>query len=340
MLKIRSKLYIGLICLTSLGIFCTITEISSAQSAPLSEAQKQNIPFLNTIAQIATALGVGISTASILASYRLYQMSKRDEYVNRLRSSILLNQERCERLNSLINHELTNEIVNCVVYSRDLEQPLIDIMNKFFKSSSATENELKEYIKQKFPSISTPIHSPLVSSYDSLLSMISSELSVYQIDAPGFYRVMLSTRTLYRNIGDNIKRIIRDEDYWSGILVSIFNDLKDIKNLRELKFYLSTSFVGVIQNRYLSKTQKDINDLLTIVHMVSHAYLALSEERLVKISELEKRQDLLPVFSTKTIVDDLKQAEKCLNLLLDSDSLHKYWELVARFEERNTSESD
>ncbi|WOD40492.1 hypothetical protein [Nodosilinea sp. E11] len=332
-----------LIVLFFLAVFggASSSNISASAQSPSTYLPPQQQKFILTwelVTQFATALGVGISAASILASYRLYQMSKRDEYVNNLRTSILLNQERCSRLEALVNYELANEVVNCVIHSRDLELPLLDILNDFFKSDTATEEELKAYIVERFPFISTPIHSDTVSLFDDLTVMISSDLARYQVDAPGFYRVMSSLRDLYSIIETNLKNIIRNEKHWIAYLTYLFKNAKDeIQDVGRLKQRLANLFITEINNSYLLRSRKDTSDLSHIARMVSHAYLSLNETNLFKFSKTERRQDLKPI--SNDISDNLREAEKSLKHLLEPDNLHKYWELMARFEERNESDN-
>ncbi|EKQ69895.1 hypothetical protein OsccyDRAFT_1545 [Leptolyngbyaceae cyanobacterium JSC-12] len=312
------------------------TSVAQSQSSPTSQQQPFSIDW-NTIAQVATALGVGVATVSIYASYRLYQLTRRDEYVNNLRKSILLNQERCSRLNALINYELTNEMANCVVYAKDLEIPLNEIFVNFFNPpSSEKEVELTKHIEESFPSITVPIHSPLIEVYDSIMFDISSDLALYQIESPGFYRVMFSLRTLFTIIERQIKKILRDEDIWKKILVNLL-DRKDIQSFDKLRYILTNVFIAVIQDQYLRATQKDIDNLLGISSIVSNAYLSLTEDKLVRFSKLEKQQNLIPTYGTETITADLQEADKCLRLLLNEEDLKKYRELVVRFDERNRS---
>lgn len=291
----------------------------------------------NTIAQVASALSVGVATVSIYASYRLYQITRRDEYVNNLRKSILLNQERCSRLNALINYELTNEMVNCVVYAKDLEIPLHEIFVSFFNPSSTGKGEeLGNHIKDTFPAITVPIHSPLIEAYDTILLDMSSDLALYQIESPGLYRVMFSLRTLFSNIKIRIKKLLRKENIWKEILVSLLDSM-DIQDSDKLKRTVTEIFIAMIQKQYLLETQKDIDNLLEISSIVSNAYLSLAEDKLIKFSKLEKRQSLIPTYKTDTISADLQEADKCLRLLLNEEDLRKYRELVIRFDERNTS---
>jgi hypothetical protein len=326
-----------------LCIFCTFaivsnSRVSLAQSPNSSTSQQQLFSVdWNTIAQIATALGVGIATISIYSSYQLYQLSRRDEYAKNLRRSILLNQDRCHRLNASVNHELTNEMVNCVVYSKDLEIPLKEIFIKFFNPpSTEKKEELKKHIEEFFPSITVPIRSPLLVSYDTLIFDISSDLALYQIEAPGFHRVMLSLKTLFRNIENRIKEILGTEDIWKEILSGLLED-NDIQDFDKLRYRLSTIFIHGIRREYLSQTQKNIDNLLEISSIVSDAYLSLTEDKLVKLTKIEKQQILIPVSKTVTIIEDLQEADKCLLFLLDSDALRKYRELVVRYDERSKS---
>ena len=327
-----------------LCIFCTFaivfnSRVSLAQAPNSSTSQKQLFSVdWNTIAQIATALGVGIATVSIYSSYQLYQLTRRDEYVKNLRRSILLNQDRCDRLNAAVNHELTNEMVNCVVYSKDLEIPLNEIFINFFNPpSTERKEELKKHIEEFFPSITVPIHSQLLVSYDTLIFDISSDLALYQIEAPGFHRVMLSLKTIFGNIENRIKGILREEDIWKEMLADLL-EKKNIQDFDKLRYTLSTIFIAVIQQQYLRKTQKDIDNLLEISSIVSNAYLSLTEDMLVKLTRLEKQQILISASKTKTIIEDLQEADKCLLFLLDADAIKKYRELVVRFDERSKSE--
>jgi hypothetical protein len=306
--------------------------------APVPYRQLFSVDW-DTIAQVASALSVGVATVSIYASYRLYQITRRDEYVNNLRKSILLNQERCSRLNALINYELTNEMANCVVYSKDLEIPLDEIFASFFNPPSPDKGEeLGNHIKDSFPAITVPIHSPLIEAYDSILFDISSDLALYQIESPGFYRVMFSFRTLFSIIKTRIKSILRDENIWKKILINQLGR-KDIQDSDKLRRTVTDIFIFVIQKQYLLEIQKDIDNLLEISSIVSNAYLSLAEDKLIKFSRLEKQQSLIPTYGTDTITADLEEADKCLRLLLNEEDLRKYRELVVRFDERNVSPS-
>lgn len=291
----------------------------------------------NLASQVATALGTLIAAGSLGAGFQLYRISKRDEYVASLRKALADSRANCHRLRQLMAYDLANEIVNSVVYSPDVEVALDEIFERFFRLDSFDEAVWTEYSTEQFPVITTAIRSPAVEKYEEVLFATESTIAQYQVDYPGLFRVLRSTLTLFQNAITGNKELIRNEDMWRKIIKdALLPRRSSIGSVQKLKRELAEFLVGLSQ-KHMEATDKQVVSLLSVIDLVTDAYLARSERNLIAISRKERKQVLIPMSKTETITQDLREAEKCLRLVLSQDDALNYRESVARIEARGGS---
>jgi hypothetical protein len=153
-----------------------------------------------------------------------------------------------------------------------------------------------------------------------------------QSDYPGLFRVVISIQTLFGNVVRNAKRQVRDDDTWKKLLPEVYGERDKLQSLEKVRIRLLHIFMAFILTTLKDKSQPNINDVLNILDLTVDAYLACTDKGLYALSRKEKGVQLVSMSETKTISDDLRQAEKCLSLLLRQDELLSYREHISRQE--------
>jgi len=284
-----------------------------------------------TVAQIATTVGELAAAAALVSGFILYRISRRDDYVADFKRTLALIRARFHHLDELMTYELIGEVVRSVVFSRDLEVPLKRLFDKFFAAESTAG--IREYMKHTFPAIAVAVHSPLVDSYESILTEIDSDLANYQTDFPALYRVCLAVRTLLGNMELALKRTATRDSIWEELIPEIFEKEKAKQHdLASFKDRIAQILLGFAHEAVREKGQRRINNALALLDMVADAYLALPERRVLRCSRRERGTKMTPVKDTETLTEDLREAEKALKTLLAQEDVLRYRELVTLLE--------
>ena len=291
------------------------------------------------IPQATAVIGTIIAALSLMSGLYLYQAQQRDAYIAELRQFLTKTQSQIHHLDSLINYEITHEMVETVIYSRGMEVPLQRVYDLGF-NQQASKKRLQSYLNEEFPDPTIPICSPLITAFESILADLEMTSSTYSFDYPGLYRVCKGTRTMIRNIHEHNKRIIRKKDLWALIVPLVAEEENDnIHSIDEFKFELTEYLVSLVLLK-LKGDQSDINDLISVVDMVFLAYLSEPTKELVSLRKKVRTQNLKPLNETETITEDLREAEKCLQFVLTQNQLLDYREVITRIEQRNKEDND
>lgn len=290
----------------------------------------------SVIANIATALGMLISGASLLAGFLLYRISKRDAFVSGFRQVLADVKTKCHKIDELITYELSHEVIASVVKAPDMDYYLQTVF-EYFKANPQLANEVvTKYLKEEFPAITVPVYSGIVDKYLNIIDSLQSTIAPYQHSFPGFHRVVSPVIMLLRNYVYATKRFATDDDVWENILATMYEEEKGCFSSFEcFRERLRVVFIQLLEEHVHNEDrQKDINDILQIIDMIAKAYADLNERKLYRQSKSEKNITLVPESEIETATGDLREAEKCLKSLLGQDQLLNFRELVTRVEQR------
>ncbi|MHB8241920.1 MAG: hypothetical protein ACYDHN_08000 [Solirubrobacteraceae bacterium] len=293
-----------------------------------------------TVAQIATTIGALAAAGTLGAGFLLYRLNRRDEDLAALRMTIAASRANVDRLRSMVGYELADELVTAAVYSRSMSVPLQNLFRQFFSNGGAAPDDRTKKIKEALGYITVAINSPIAHDFEDRTRAISSDAARYQTSYPGLYRVLRALAALYLNVLEMEKQVARDEETWTRMLDELVDDKSaEIHSLDDLLYRLSSELIG--GSTYLaSEVRKELGDLGEILDLVADAYLVQDEASLVRLSRAERGEELTPVSRTKTITEDLREAEKALQHVLTKDDRLKYREIVTRFDNRRSNESE
>lgn len=301
------------------------------------------------VSQIATTIGVLFTAGSVYAVFRLYRITKRDEYIAALRKTLADTKATADKINFRADYELLHELASSVVNSPDLEYVLEEMYWRFFSAKprvsddsepasppsnpNSSKEDLRTYLKETLKPITTPVRSPIADSYEDALDRLDAEVTQYQTDYPCLYRVLRSTNAFLARALRSFKDTVRDDDAWEYAIVDIAYDQKDkMESPTALKYNLTRIFT-LLGVRSLQHTQPRIDNYLALLTLITERYTSKTESELVSISHQEKAQNLTPIAETEKITDDLREAQKGLSVILDSKDLVEYSNLVTRIEE-------
>ncbi len=287
---------------------------------------------LDTVTKIATIVGELASAGALVAGFVLYSITKRDEYVTRFKGVMAANRARCHRLNEHVNYELVTEIVRAVVFSNELEAGLQDVYERFFSpSGSGNKEDLEKWMKESFPVIAVPVHTPLTEAYEELILSIEADLAQYQSEFPALFRVFVSVRGYLANAERQIKESARDEELWEKVLPTMYEERHSYPSVNHFKDSLSAMLFGLVGNA-TAESKRDIDLALALLDLVVDAYLEVPGHGVLRWAKTERSASLIPLKSTKTVTEDLREAEKPLKQLLTQDVALAFREHVARLE--------
>ena len=285
------------------------------------------------ISQIATAVGAIISTVGIISLYLLYRMGKRDEYVKRIRQTLSKCRYNCERLNlmAMIRYEVFSEIANCIVYSENLTSRLHRIFNTYFATNNISKEDFAKKLETDFGPITVSIHTALLNEIDRMVNENKLNAEIIRKDYPCLYRILISVNIFFENIiVGYIEKIVRNEELWKTNLLHFFekrSEFRDVRSLQEKIFDLFL-YLAIKESEW---EQRRTTILLEILNLTVNAYLELSDNKLYKTKDREKK---LALRKTEQISDDLREAEKGLKRVLSQNQIREYRKLVVEFEEQ------
>lgn len=287
-------------------------------------------------ANISTTIGVIISTITLWSAYKLYKLSKRDNYIKEIRNVLISYRYNSNSLNSLITYDISHELSYQVIYSTHLNRVLEKIHNDYF-AGHKTKKELKKYLKE-FPPITISIHTELLNQYNELLKLNSEQASKIYTDFPSLYRVYEAINFVFSHTIYITKAIVRDEDIYSDIILKTYNRKSDIITVEDLKESIYHSFMSLLQNKHNESDQIDINDALKILSLTTGSLMRLTDKELYHHMTREKTIQYKEIEETETIFIDLLEAEKGLKLILKEEEILLFRELSTKIKVRNSKE--
>ncbi len=293
---------------------------------------------LTNWANFSAAAGSILTGFSILAGFYLYQNTKQDEFSSLTRKKLIKIREICHELNKLVTYDLAHEVAETVVFSSSITYELTKLINNI-KDESTPNEEIEKYVKDNFPNVTTPISSPLIGNIESIISDAKTDIGELRITFPGLYRVVSPILSVLSIIVYHHKQITRDDDLWEEFLIKILEKRKD-ESVEDIQHTLQKLFLALCHKKVIEHDQDDINDLLSALDLTLDAYLDKTNKELADISRKERSVKFTPTSQTKTISDDLREAEKVLGNVLTSEEEKSYRELVVKFEQRNSSKEN
>ncbi len=175
-----------------------------------------------TISQIATSLSSITGAASLVAGYQLYYSSKKDEYLKNYRAILSRLNANCQKLNRLVSYELFHEMSYSVICQDEVEAMLTNLRNKIkekgIEDIGKDDDKLKKFIKSNIPNITMPVRSSIVNDYESTIDLCYFDISRYNIDYPGLYRIIDAILKIFRNINFSNRKLVASEEIWSILL--------------------------------------------------------------------------------------------------------------------------
>lgn len=239
----------------------------------------------------------------------------------------------------MVSYELAHELAAAVVYAKELDFLFLDLWRSHFSPEQGSNKEdLRKYLEEWFEanSITVPIHSPIVERYEASVTEMETAIAPYQSDYPGLYRVLNSIATAFSRILGIRKRMVRDEKMiWTRIISEVVLDDKPlIDSIERLRQRVANALtqLGIVQG--VETDSKDIPDLITLLMIVTDAYLAKTDKELVALARRERKLSLVPLSETQKYTQDLREAEKALAFILPREQALRYREAVVRIENR------
>lgn len=287
---------------------------------------------LNDISDIATTIGVVISTLTLYSAYRLYKIGKRDSYIKSVRNTLISFHYNSGNLNKLLTFEITHELVNTVVYSTQIDRLVSHIYANFFLTNK-TKDELENYLDEINP-ITVSIHTELLDQFDKILKANSEESSKVFTDFPSLYRVYEAVILIFEQTIEISKHMVRDERIIKDIFIDMFDQKDSFQNTEDVKEFIFYQLMLIIQTKHSESDQKDINDALSILGLTTNGLLRLSDKDLFKQMKQEQRIKYKVFDSTENIFQDLLESEKGLRFVLTEEELLNFREFSTKIKAR------
>lgn len=290
-----------------------------------------------TISTIATAVSAIVGCASLWSAFYLYQIEKRREKSRSFRDALVAARTLARQLDSLLTYEMGYEIAHCVISWSPIQIFLRKVHTEFFSANMAkTKEELDTYLKANTPVIVSPIHSPTVDQFEDKLALLQQEEAAIAFDHPGVGRIVVAAVHVLQNTFRGQKGLVHDEDAWSAALRQVFEKKKPGDG--DFEYFatrLTLMFVGTWMDIMKQVNQPNIDDTISALELVVDRYLQKTARELNAASRSERSKQMIPDSKTKTIGDDLREAEKCLGRVLVTEDILLLRQYSAQMEARS-----
>lgn len=291
----------------------------------------------NIVSQIATTVGSAIAAASFASGFYLYFLNQRDERIRKLRDNLTTAKNLARSLDRLLTFETGYELFHAVAMTASIKYILATVFDRYFAPGAAPAISISHFLKTDMPMIGTSIHSPIVESFEERLDLLQLQATRVHFDHPGVARVIEATYAFMENTITAHKRLMREEDAWSGAIEQLFEDANErakITSVEVLLLALEGLFIGTSQKILRDHHQATINDSIRLLGLIVDAYLAKRPGKLRALSRFERKVKMMPADQTENIDQYLAEAESCFRTALSQDELLKYRELVTRIRQR------
>lgn len=292
----------------------------------------------NTLSQIATTLSTIIGAASLIAVYRVYYSSKKDESIKNIRITLSKITSNCKRLNYLATHQLLHEISYSVIYRDDIKDMITNLLKEYKRTDSESlinEDSLKKFINENIPTITVPVSSELTKEYSTIIQETQIEIEKYRFSLPGLYKVIDSVMLVFHSLLEVNIRTVSNDDIWESLLFQFLSDEKQDKDMETIHSKMHEFMTAMLMYRFNEqKDQLDIDDMLQIIEIVINPYLGLKDNDLYNQTKNECKIHLIPNKELNGFKEYFKEAEKALKTILTQNDLLEYRTRVTAYAER------
>jgi len=185
------------------------------------------------------------------------------------------------------------------------------------------------------PAIFGSLRSPWTQDFEEELNKLELNATVVEFDFPAVARVMYACRGILKNTYYRMKMLVQDEDAWKAAIEQLFEKERNkIHTIDDLTAKIMTLFVGTVVNLLKDKWRDNINDCISSLDIVVRAYLEKSAEELQEASQKERAISMVPQKDTKTVADDLREAEKVFEKTLSHEILMNLRQLSSQMAAR------
>jgi hypothetical protein len=276
-----------------------------------------------TITSIATAASAVIACGSLWSVYALYKITKRDERTRRVRDAIVSARTLALQLNSMVDTGMGFEAAESVAVAAQMQHFLCSIHKTCFAAGqNKTPEELKTLLKEITPTIVTPVRSTIADKFKDGLAVLERLQSEIRYDHPGLSRVIKACSIVLNNTIRAQQHLVRDEKAWGQAITQLHTGRKPVfEEYEAFHNELIEMFVGTWVEIMMQVNQPNIDDTIAALSLVVDCYLEKSPRALLRLSKYERSKKMIPDDKTKTVGDDLREAEKCLDRSLSQQDL-------------------
>lgn len=284
---------------------------------------------------IISAGGSIATAASVVAAFVLYKKEINNAHITQVRKALHVLYNNMNELDSILNAELAYEMASSVVYSSNAQfsiRGIYDVCNKAI-ANGGKKAKIEEEIKKVLGVFFVSFHSDLSVKYSTLLSEITTQSIVFNPHYEGLYRFSRAATLWMNNIYRAYKHALIDEDVLSkfiyGEMIKQKSEWKDYEGFQKA---LLDNLLSLIESIRREEWQKNVDSLKTLIDMVYSAHIGLTNTEWGKLKWENKKVCAKPFTTTKTITEDLREAEKFFRTVLNHDECLKYTSLVQSME--------
>ena len=268
--------------------------------------------------------------SAALWGYFSYLRQKREERATAIRELLIKYDNNCSVLNHLLTFDVVHEIVYCVIYSPIIHRNL-QRMDHMLTEQSVRISEIDpDKFYWPWP-ITIPLHSQLVDDYEATLRKNQEICATLGTQLPSLYKVFLCVHNIFWSVLADTKEFVRDEEIFGQMWLD--TRTKQGSNIELQKDELFNLMIGSILRGYKVE-QKNIDDAISILKLVTQSFLKLNNKRLEKQRKLEQDMTWCKYGSKKSIFEEFQETEKALEKIMTPEELLKFRELYTKIQVR------
>ncbi len=297
--------------------------------------------MINDILNVVTALGTVVAAISIISMYVLHRIEKREEYLSKVRSVLQMLQNNMEELNGLLNYELAFELVYTLLYNHSSQpciRKLYEICNSCIANKTDEESSVK-LIRSTLGVFGVSFQCELAVRYNELISELKKQSVVFYPQYKGLFRFTKACTTLMRNVFNNNKKFLLDEDLLAQFFYNtLIKDENKWPCFKDFQKELMDNLISILEVRRVKRSQKDVDNLLELTDIIYSVHIELSDREWKKLAWKNRKTQSKPDKEVDTVTGDLREAEKYFRTIMNRDRSNEYASLVQKIEDRNNSD--
>lgn len=262
--------------------------------------------------------------------YFSYRRQKREERATAIRELLIKYDNNCSVLNHLLTFDVVHEIVSCVIYSPIIHRNLQRMDHMISERGIGTRDIDPDKFYWPWP-ITVPLHSQLVDDYEATLRKNQEICASLGTQLPSLYKVFLCVHNIFWNVLADTKGFVRDEK----IFGQMWLDTRKIfgSHIELQKDELFNLMINSILQGYKVE-QKNIDDAISILKLVTQSFLKLNNKKLEKQRKLEQNMPWGKYGSKSSIFEEFQETEKALEKIMTHEELLKFRELYTKIQVR------